>query len=188
MEYRYNAERDRLDRFSYNPAFLKATYISKDTERNAYLWTCTSNQKNVTCTAESFANEEEEMTDVNLISKEEYMNWLFQGKDTLEIDGEKIPTAYILRVLIAMDQPGARPEQRKGRYGDLCEYKEQLEKGDPQILHQIVARYRASRPEADIVREVPDVDIDALRPVTKFLAEKGDLIDLYPPEEEKDER
>ena len=155
MEYRYNAERDRLSRFAFNPAFFKALYVGQHTEREAMLWSCTSNNRHQQTVAESFARADEVVEDIQLISKTTFEKWLLGGKNSIEINNTIIPADYVVRFCIAEDQPSGDRTTHKGRYGNLEEYRTALLNKEENILNKLFASYMASRPEADIVRNAP---------------------------------
>lgn len=152
MEYRYNAEQDRLKRHAYNPSFFKAIYIGPHTEREALLWACTSNVRQQQTIAEKFAKEDETVEDISMVPKRMFETWLLGGKNSITIYDQVIPADYAVKFFISEDQPGAEANARKGKYGDLEEYRQALINQDESVLRKLYASFMASRPEADVVR------------------------------------
>ena len=163
MEYRYNAEVNRIKSIAWNPCFMKATYEDTMTgaDRIMYLYSCCDNNKRLQSVAASFAKETENVVSLQRISRREYEAWLglvTPERNGIEIYGTQIPADYVLDYLICENAP--KSSNPNIRTGDLRSEKVLIENKDIRLMEDIAYSYEQSQPAYDKVRFAPDVIID----------------------------
>lgn len=162
MEYRYNAERDRIACKVWDPHFVLATFEDAQSgeQRALMLHMCTDYSKHVESIAEKYAEENEMLVSVKEIPRAKYESWLLNGTSSLDIDGTSVPASYVADFLMAEDQPTA--SNLKDRYGNLSKVRESLVAKDGNLLQQIAQSWEKAQAVNDVVRVEPDVARDKM--------------------------
>lgn len=159
-EYRYNAERDRIDRYAWNPSFFTAQYDGIEGKRTAVYWACTNNPAHVATIAEKGKEyEDEQVIKIRTMLRDDFAKWLLGGKESLTVSGITIPGTFVARFLIAEAcdfgrRDGYAAISQRCREGDLSSFREAFIKGDRKLPEKILESYEKCMPEKDVVRRM----------------------------------
>lgn len=158
-EYRYNAERDRIDRYAWNPSFFTVQYDGIDGKREAVYWACTNNPGHLATIAEKGKEyEDEQIVKISTMLRDNYARWILGGDNKLNYKGTEIPGEFIVRFLIAEACDYSKRESythdsQRYREGDLSGFREFFLYGNKNDLKDaILASYEACQPERDKIR------------------------------------
>ena len=157
-EYRYNAERDRIDRYAWNPSFFTVQYDGIDGKREATYWAVTNNPGHLATIAEKGKNyEDEQVVKISTMLRDNYAKWLLGGENSITVNGKNIPGEFIVRFLIAEAcDYNKRAEytttSQRNREGDLSSFRDAFLSGGSALKEKVLKSYEACQPENDKVR------------------------------------
>ena len=200
-EYRYNAERDRIERYAWNPSFFQVQYDGTDGPREAMYWSCTSHPAHIATIAEKGKNyEEEQIIRISGALREHYAKWLLGGNTELSVNGVTIPGEFVIKFLIAevndaeknANRSGYDIQIQKGIEGDLSPFRERFLLHDPKLLDSVLQSYQACQPQRDVIRVAElSEEYSVTNPYSKEMLEKTQAKEEkknLETEEERDDR
>ena len=157
-EYRYNAERDRLDRYAWNPSFFTVQYDGIDGKREATYWAVTNHPGHLATIAEKGKNyEDEQIVKISTMLRDNYARWLLGGKDSLAVNGKVIHGAFVVRFLIAEASDYSKRdkythESQRNREGDLSNFRDLFLTGNEALKMEVLKSFEACQPDHDKIR------------------------------------
>ena len=157
-EYRYNAERDRIDRYAWHPSFFTVQYDGIEGKRKEVYWACTNSPGHLATIAEKGkAYEDEQVVKISTMLRDNYTKWLLNGASELTVNGKTIPGEFVVRFLIAEACDFSRNSEystqtQRNREGDLSSYRDAFAGGNAALKEKILKSFEACQPENDKIR------------------------------------
>jgi hypothetical protein len=152
MEYRYNAERDRLATVNGSTYYLHAEYENTKTHEkyDTYLHDISGHAKSHEVTAQKNKPHNMNSFYVSRVQKREYADWLLGGKDHITVGDTVIPANFVVDYVTADG-----PETVRG-VGNREKEKKLIAEKDPEYFAKILDSFEKTKPDKDVIRVAED--------------------------------